>query len=120
MLAIHTEKLNDLSVVECRGRIVRSDAVFQLRDAVVSQAGARIIALDLSEVEAMGGGGLGMLAFLQNWADVHHIQLKLFSPSRPVMEALEHIRSVLDFDVATFHELMNILSQADSYYRLAA
>jgi anti-anti-sigma regulatory factor len=120
MLAIQIEKLNDLSVVACRGRIVRSDAVFKLRDVVVTQADARIIALDLSEVEAIGGGGLGMLAFLQNWADEHHIQFKLFSPSRSVMETLESTRSVLAFEIATFHEMMNTLASSDRRYSLAA
>ena len=42
MLTICDEKMNDLAVVECKGRIVRSDAVFKLRDAVMAQAGARI------------------------------------------------------------------------------
>ncbi len=116
MLSIYVEKLNDLSVVECKGRIVQSDAVFQLRDTVISQADARIIALDLSEIEAIGGGGLGMLAYLQHWADEHQIQLKLFSPSRSVMEGLYQIRSVLDFEVATFHELMEILQKSDPDY----
>jgi anti-anti-sigma regulatory factor len=116
MLTICDEKMNDLAVVECKGRIVRSDAVFKLRDAVMAQAGARIIALDLSEVSAIGGGGLGMLAFLQHWADERHIQLKLFSPSRSVMEGLCQIRSALDFDVATFHELMGILGDSDMRY----
>ena len=120
MLAIHIEKLNDLSVVACKGRIVRSDAVFKLRDVVITQADARIIALDLSEVEAIGGGGLGMLAFLQNWADEHHIEFKLFSPSRSVMETLESTRSVLAFEIATFHEMMNTLASSDSRYSLAA
>ena len=94
MLTIHVEKLNDLAVVECKGRIVRSDAVFKLRDAVRGQASGRVIALDLSEVEAIGGGGLGMLAFLAQWAGDHDIQFKLFSPSRAVVEGLVRDRSI--------------------------
>jgi anti-anti-sigma regulatory factor len=120
MLVIHIDKLNDLSVVECKGRIVCSDAVFKLRDAVLKQAAARIIALDLFAVEAIGGGGLGMLAFLQHWADEHHIQFKLFSPSQSVMEALESTRSVLDFEIATFHEMMKTLAHSGRRHSLAA
>jgi len=114
MLSIHVERLNDLSVVECKGRIVRSEAVFELRNAVMAQARARIIALDLSDVEAIGGGGLGMLAFLQHWADENHIQFKLFSPSRSVVEGLQQIRSVLDLEIASFSELMKSLVEADA------
>jgi anti-anti-sigma regulatory factor len=121
MLAIHVENLGDLAVVECKGRIVRSESVFKLRDVVQAQAdAARIIAVDLSEVEAMGGGGLGMLTFLDRWARQHDIQFKLFSPSRSVMEGLVGNRSVLNFEIVTFHEMMSILAQSDQRYALAA
>ena len=114
MLAIHVENLSDLTVVECKGRIVRDEEVFKLRDVVLTQAACRIIALDLSEVAAIGGGGLGMLAFLDRWARDHNIQFKLFSPSRPVVEGLVRNRSILDFEIATFHEMMRILFHADN------
>jgi len=120
MLAIHVENLNHLTVIECKGRIVRSEEVFRLRDVVLAQAATRIIALDLSEVKAIGGGGLGMLAFLDRWARDHNIQFKLFSPSRPVVEGLVHNRSILDFEIASFHEMMRILMHADNRYALAA
>ena len=120
MLAIHIEKLSDLAVVECKGRIIRSDSVFKLRDVVLAQADSRTIALDLSEVAAIGGGGLGMLAFIERWAHDHDIQFKLFSPSRAVLEGLVRTRSILNFEIATFHEMMAILAQSDSNYSLAA
>jgi anti-anti-sigma regulatory factor len=120
MLAIHVENLSDLAVVECKGRIIRFDAVFKLRDSVLAQASARIIALDLSEVEAIGGGGLGMLVFLEHWAREHDSQFKLFSPSRSVVDGLAQNRSILNFEVASFHEMMGILAHSDSRYSLAA
>ena len=120
MLTIHVENLNDLAVVECKGRIVTSDAVFKLRDVVRTQVNARIIALDLSEVKAIGGGGLGMLAFLDRWARDNNIQFKLFDPSRAVLEGLVRNRSILDFEIASFHEMMGILSNSDNTYSLAA
>ncbi len=120
MLTIHVENLSGLAVVECRGRIIRSDCVFKLRDIVLAQAASRIIALDLSEVEAIGGGGLGMLVFLERWAREHDIQFKLFHPSCAVMEGLVHNRSILNFEIATFHQMMGILAHADRRYSLAA
>jgi len=83
MLSINIDNIGDLAVVECEGRIVRSEAAFKLRDAVISQNNARILVLDLSEVYAIEGGGLGMLAFLQRWACDHDIRFKLFNPSNP-------------------------------------
>jgi anti-anti-sigma regulatory factor len=120
MLAIQVDKLNDLAVVECKGRIVHTDQVFKLRDVVLAQAGCHVIALDLSEVKVIGGGGLGMLVFLEHWARDHHIRFKLFNPSRAVLEGLVDNRSILDFEIAGFHEMMGILTHSDCQYSLAA
>lgn len=120
MLTIRAENLGDLAVVECKGRIVQSDSVFKLRDVVQHQADARVIALDLSEVKAISGGGLGMLAFLERWARQRDVRLKLFCPSSSVLEGLAQNRSLMNFEVAGFHEMVEILAHADSHYSLAA
>ena len=120
MVTIRAENLGDLSVVECKGRIVHSDAVFQLRDVVQAHAGARVIVLDLSEVKVIGGGGLGMLAFLQRWARQRDIRLQLFCPSPAVLEGLAQNRSITNFEIATFHEMMDVLAHSDSHCSLAA
>lgn len=120
MMAIHVENLSDLTVVECKGRIIRDESVFKLRDVVLAQTTARIIVLDLAEVEAIGGGGLGMLAFLNRWAREHDVQFKLFSPSRAVVEGLVHNRSILNFEIASFHQMMRILMESEIQYALAA
>jgi anti-anti-sigma regulatory factor len=106
MLSIQAESLGDLAVVECKGRIVHSDSVFKLREVVQAQGSAHVIALDLSEVKAIGGGGLGMLAYLDRWARQHDISLKLFSPSASVLEGLAQNRSIMNFEIASFHEMM--------------
>jgi len=120
MLSIRVENLSDLAVIECKGRIIRSDAVFKLRDVVQAQTASHVIALDLSEVEAISGGGLGMLAFLERWTRDQDIRLKLFCPSKPVLEGLTQTRSILDFEIASFHEMMSILAHSDSQYAIAA
>lgn len=120
MMAIHVENMSDLAVIECSGRITRSDSVFKLRDAVLAQAGSRIITIDLSGVEAIGGGGLGMLAFLERWAREHDIRLKLYRPSKAVLEGLVQNRSILNFEIVSFHEMMSILAQSKSQYAIAA
>ena len=68
MLNVTVDNMGELAVVECEGRLVQSEAAFKLRDAVTSQRYARIVVLELSEVHAIEGGGLGMLVFLQRWA----------------------------------------------------
>jgi anti-anti-sigma regulatory factor len=120
MLSIHIDNVGDMAVIECEGRFVRSDAAFQLRDAVTSQAGARIVVLDLTEVDAIGGGGIGMLVFLQRWAQDNDIRFKLFNPSKSVRDRLEHASSMSEFEIATLDEMMALLGRADSRYALAA
>ena len=117
---LHIEKIGDLAVIECEGRVVRSEAAFKLREAVTSLRNARIIVLDFSEVCAMKGASLGMLLFLQGWAHRHNIQFKLFNPARSVRDRLELVNSIAQLDIATFHEMMELLANADRRYALAA
>jgi anti-anti-sigma regulatory factor len=120
MLSIHTDRVGDVAVLQCEGRIVRSDAAFGLRDAVASQEDASVVVLDFTEVNALEGGGLGMLIYLQRWARDHDIRLKLFNPSRSVRERLEDASSISDFDVAKTDEMVAMLSQAEDREMLAA
>jgi len=120
MLRINIDNIGDLAVVECEGRIVQSEAAFKLRDAVTSQIDAHTVVLELSEVHAIEGGGLGMLVFLQRWARDHDIRLKLFNPSKSVRERLELVSSLSEFDIPTLDEMMALLACADSRYALAA
>ena len=120
MLALRIEKIGDLAVIECEGRVVRSEAVFKLREAVTSLRNTRIIVLDLSEVRAIEDGGLGMLLFLQRWTYGYGIHFKLFNPTRSVRDRLELVTSIAELDIATLHEMMELLAHADSRYAMAA
>ena len=120
MLVLHIEKIGDLAVVACEGRIVRSEEAFKLREAVTSLRKARISVLDLSELRAIEGGGLGMLLFLRRWAYDHDIQFKLFNPIGSVRDRLELVNSITELDVATLYEMMALLANADSRYAQAA
>lgn len=120
MLDLHIEKIGDLAVVECEGGVVRSEAAFKLREAVTSLRNARVIVLDLSEVRAIEGGGLGMILFLKRWAYDHDIQFKLFNPTRSVRDRLALVNPITELDIATFHEMMALLANAGSRYAEAA
>jgi anti-anti-sigma regulatory factor len=121
MLSVHIETIGEMAIIECEGRIVRSDAAYKLREAVRSQIDARIIVLDLSEVPTIEGGGLGMLVFLQHWAHDHDIRLKLFNPRQSVRERLERVTFMREFDLATLDEMMALLALADGrHYARAA
>jgi anti-anti-sigma factor len=119
MLNATVENMGELAVVECEGRIVQSEAAFKLREAVTSQTDAKIVVIDLSEVDAIEGGGLGMLVFLQRWAQDRHIRLKLFNPRQSVRDRLEQVNSMQEFDIATLDEMMALLAYANTRYALA-
>ena len=110
MFNLKVEKIGKIAVVHCQGRIVRSDAAFQLRDAVTAQRRSRLILLDLSHVEALEGGGLGMLLFLQSWIHSLGIQLKVFAPPAAVRQSLERNRSAA-VEIAGMSEVRSLLGQ---------
>ena len=112
MFSIHIESVGDIAVVQCEGRLVQSEAAFRLRDAILSQRDSRVVVVDLSEVRAIEGGGLGMLAYLQRWAHDHNIKLKLFNPSGMVQDRLDH-SWMPSLDVATTDEVIALLDRAD-------
>jgi anti-anti-sigma regulatory factor len=120
MLILRIEHIGDLAIVECKGRIVRSDATLKLHEAVTAQQNVRIVVLDLTQVRALEGGGLGMLWFLQRWAEDHDIHFKLYNPINSVRDKLEHNHAMLRFDIATFEEMVSLVDHADNRYARAA
>ena len=86
MFSVYIDKVGDMAVLQCEGRIVRSEAAFELREVVTSQRDARVVFIDLSEVNALEGGGLGMLIFLQRGSGPQYstqvIQSVAISPSQ--------------------------------------
>ena len=121
MLNVTVENIGELAVVECEGKIVQREAALTLRRAVTSQTDARIVVLELSEVHAIEGGGLGMLVFLRRWARDHNIRFLLFNPSKSVRNGLKRIRSISEFYIIpTMDEMMALLAYASSRHALAA
>jgi anti-anti-sigma regulatory factor len=112
VLNLHIEKIGTMSIVECHGRIVQDDAAFKLRHAIMSQRDAKTIVLDLTEVHAIEGGGLGMLSVLQKWAEAQGIELTLFNPIYSVRNRLEH-NDPVKFHTAEFTEMMTLLATAE-------
>ena len=68
MLTVKTERAGDVVVVKCAGRIVRGQEP-ALRNAVLAEKLARIVVLDLSDVESLDAGGLTLLVALHRWTD---------------------------------------------------
>ena len=103
-LHIKIRQTRDVVVLQCRGRIVRDHALHLLKEAVTGPGQSRVVLLDLSGVETLDGGGLGMLVFLHGWTRSRGIRLMLVNPSNFVREMLDrthltgllHVSSVSD------------------------
>ena len=118
MLNVTVENIGELAVFECEGKIVRSEAVLKLREAVTSQTDARIVVLELSEVHAIEGSGLSMLVYLKRWTREHNIRFLLFNPSKAVRNGLKRARSMSEFYIATIDEMAALMVYANSRYAL--
>ena len=113
-LDIKIEQTSDVAVLECRGRMVRGEALHFLRDAVTSLSRLRVVVLDLSEVEMLDAGGLGMLVFLHRWTRTAGIQLKLVNPSSLAMEMLIRTGLTSVLHVSSIDDVVEIFCNSDA------
>ena len=76
-----------------------------------SKGKSRVVLLNFSGVQALDGGGLGMLIFLQMWTHDRGIQLKVFDPAAGVRRSLERTRSAAAaIEIAAMGEVLSLLS----------
>ncbi|HZR56671.1 MAG TPA: STAS domain-containing protein [Terriglobales bacterium] len=109
MFHLQIERIGDVAIIQCEGRMMQSESVFELRDAVMTQNGVSTVLLDLSELEAIGGGGAGMLVMLQSWTHSHGMEFKLFDPQAAVKQKLQSIRSAAELKIASMDEVLRLL-----------
>lgn len=78
-------------ILRCTGRIMRGAGADALRQAVMGQGQHRLV-IELSGVESMDAGGLGLLVELHNWAQARHQSMQLVNPTGRVRQLLEMTR----------------------------
>ncbi len=106
MLTTYVEKLRDVAIVKCSGRLVRGEGVRALKNVGVSGNDTRVIVLDLSEVESVDAAGLTALISLHHWSRSRNIELKLSNPSRFVLEMLDRTRLSSVLHVSSLHDAL--------------
>jgi len=111
MLRIQAERFGDVAVIYCEGRIVQDQAAFRLRDAVRRESNARVIVVDLSDIESLEGGGLGMLLSLQTWTDERGITFRVYDPPARVRQSLERFAKTMPVKIAGMVEMIALLSE---------
>ena len=110
---INTKQTGDVAVLECAGRMVCTEALSLLKNAVTRLSQLRVVVFDLSEVEMLDAGGLGALVSLHNWACANGIQLKLVNPSRLVRQMLELTRLTSVLQISTVEDVIEIFCSGD-------
>jgi anti-anti-sigma factor len=119
MLNITIQKLGDVSVFHCSGRIAAGEEE-RLRAAVRNQARSRTIVLDLAEVTAIDAAGVGMLVSLRAWSQASGSELKLMNLNSRVEKVLRLTKLRSAFEVCSVREMMDLLCRADRSSRLNA
>ena len=118
-LKFQVERLQDVAVVNCSGRMVRGAALDQFRRRIEQLERVRVLVLDVSEVDHVDAGGLGALLLVRRWATQKGGKMKLVNPPvffRRILEAT-HLSAV--FEISSLKEAICILRTTESPARYA-
>ena len=85
MLRLHIESQNDLSQINCEGRIVHGDGSDLLRRSVLARQ-EDTVALELSGIQSVDAAGLGTLVYLRDQLALEGRELILLSPPSHLLE----------------------------------
>ena len=112
MLNATVQKLGDVTILWCQGRIVIGDAYAILRNAVLRQTHARTLILDLAQVDRIDAGGLGVLLGLREWAYSHAIGFQLMNVINQVEHVLELTKLDRVFEFCSVEDMLQLLNFA--------
>jgi anti-anti-sigma factor len=108
-LEYQIERIEDVAVVRCSGRMVRGAALDAFRRRIEELDRLRMLVLDLSEIGQLDAGGLGTLLLVRRWTMQGSARLKLVDPPLNVRRILEatHLSSV--FEISSLKDALSIL-----------
>lgn len=93
----------DATVLHVSGQLVVGEAAAKLQENVTRVTDKRLI-VDLANVSAIDGAGLGTLVWLRNWAVSTGRKLSFANPTDRVLELLELTRLDMVLDICTTDE----------------
>lgn len=108
MLTVKNERVGDVVIIKCAGRIVRGQET-ALRNAVLQEKLARMVVLDLTDVELIDAGGLNLFVYLHRWTEDNRTHLKLVNPRPFVREMLTRTHLNCVFDISSFHDVLSVI-----------
>jgi len=108
-LQYQIERIEDVVVMRCSGRMVRGAALDEFRRRIEQLGRIRVLVLDLSDVEQLDAGGLGTLLLVRHWAMQKSAKLKLVNPPVFLRRMLEATRLNSVFEISSLKEAICIL-----------
>ena len=126
MLKVHTTNGPNVAILCVQGRIVRGETEV-LRNAVLAQRKVSVVVLDLTRVNTIDAGGLGLLLELRQHTESRSIEFSLKNVTKRVRQVLEITRLDTVFDisvgkdvpVAPLHQrARSLVETADCTYRM--
>ena len=118
-LKVQIECLQDMTVVNCSGRMVRGVALDQFRRRIEQLERVRVLVLDVSEVDHLDAGGLGTLLLVRRWAMRNSVRMKLVNPPVFFRNLLEATHLAALFEISSLKEAICILRSKESPPRFA-
>ena len=118
-LQYQVERIEDVAVVRCSGRMVRGAALDAFRRSIEQLDRLRMIVLDLSDVGQLDAGGLGTLLLVRRWTTQNSAKLKLVDPPVFVRRILEATRLNSVFEISSLKDALAILRPQQCHPRLA-
>src|SRR5262249_13821920 len=111
MLNLRVQKLGDVAIIHCVGRIMFPYAS-ELQDIVFGHLRTRILVLDLLNTVAVDAAGLGVLVSLREWAKHNNSILKLMNVTPGVEQLLQMTKLKSAFEVCSAEEMLDLLCRA--------
>jgi anti-anti-sigma factor len=111
MLNLIIQKLGDVTVFRCVGRITSDDAD-RLGKAFLGQPDMRIAVLDLAEITAVDAAGLGVIVSLRQWAKATGRRLKLMNLRPRVAELFELTNLTPEFEACSVSDMFDLICRA--------
>lgn len=111
MLSFRIEKLGDVGIVHCAGRIVFPYAR-ELRIPLLRQLQTSTLILDLLETITIDASGLGLLVSLRSWAKQTGSTFKLMNVTPRVERLLQLTKLKSEFEICSAREMLDLLCRA--------